>query len=151
MSKFWQRPGFRRWLALVALILGLLLAWRTAARRTASLQVAWLLTHTAVEAGPGAVLDRSRLTRLTWRVPEAPGSHTFVQVQRIDFEPGTAPEATQPFELLLPPEVREVEVACQFALAPGALPIRTRGLATVDRDRSGVITVDIDSCGARER
>ena len=151
MPKFWNRPGFRRWLALCSLILGLLFAWRTATHRTQSVHVAWLLTHVEVEAAPGVLLDRSRLGHVSWRVPAAPGSHNFVQEQRIEFQPGSAPEATHEFELFLPPEVSEVEVACRFALAPGAQPIRTRGTAQVDRSRQGVIVVDIGSCGVRER
>lgn len=151
MAQFWHRPGFRRWLALVALLLGLLLAWRSARHRTQTVQVSWLLTHVEVDAAPGVTLDRSRLVRLTWRVPEAPGSHQFIQEQRIDFAAGAAPEATHEFELLLPPEVAEVDVACRFALTPDALPIRTHGRATVDRSRTGVIVVDVGSCGVRER
>ena len=151
MATFWHRPGFRRWLALCALILGLLAAWRTASQRTRTVQVAWLLTHVEVAAAPGVVLDRSRLVQLSWRVPASPGAHTFIEAQRIDFAAGSAPEATPDRSLLLPADVAEVEVACRFALGPGAEPLRTRGRVALRPTSDGVLTVDIDTCGSRER
>lgn len=139
-----QHRGLRRILAVLALLGGLAMAWWQTREKTQYLQIAWLLTHVAVEAD-GLVLDRGRLTALGWQVAGQKSANW------LHFQAGQAPEATREVEVTLPAEVHEITVFCRFELLPGGPQVRSRTRVGVPAQASGRLTVDVEACGVRER
>ncbi len=139
----------RRLLAVLAMCLGLGLAWWSSRPHGPHVELIFLLTHTqlALPTGPdggAVVLDRSRLVQFAWLSPTSDGT---VRRQAIDFAAGTAPEALPIQVLDLPEGATTVEIACRFQLIDGSPPVRTRGRVTVDPQRTEMQTVDVESCG----
>lgn len=142
------RPSSWRRLAAIAVLLGSLgLAWRAASQARREVEVTFLINRAAVRLGD-AVVDRSRLVRLDWRVPTAPGAAGTLHAGSLHWAVGQAPEATPPLSMSLPPQVHAVEVRCTFALADGA-SVRTRGTIAVD-PASAQQTWSVDECGTPE-
>lgn len=130
----------RRLLAVLAMLAGLGLAWWTTRPRVRHVKAVFLLTHVNVELR-GLVLDRSRLVQLAWRPS---GGQAGGRREALDFAVGMAPEVTLPQEVALPLAATTLDVTCQFALAAGTQPVRSRGRVQIDPNRDGEQTVDVE-------
>lgn len=138
-------PG-RRIVAVLALLGGIGLGWWQWQQRGRELRVVWLLTHAELARGD-IVLDHTRLVQFHWQVPTPGDAANPMSRQVLTFPVGQAPAATREFTLRLPAGVEAVEIGCQFALATGAEPLRSKGSVRIDGDRDDSQTIDIDRCG----
>ncbi len=139
--------GWRRAVAIVALLSGFALAYYNSAGTT-EVQLSLLLTH--VISGPvDDGMGRSRLRRVNVLVPRKQGSDEVGWAHTVEFTAGGAPEATQPLTVTIPRGLREVKVRCSFALRGASTWHDSIGVASIDPDRDDLQVVDVGSCRPR--
>ena len=138
----------RRMIGIGALVLGLGAAWWQARDESADVQVSLLLTHAQVQLGE-TVLPYQGLREVVLRVPAGEEGQPPIWRMALEFLPGQVPKVTRAIALKLPEKVDHIEVGCVFALG-AANPLRTWTTAPVQRQRTDLQVVDIDTCGDLE-
>ena len=138
----------RRMFAIAALVLGLTAAWWQARDDSAEVLVSLLLTHAQVQVGE-TTIPYQGLREVILRVPASDPGQPPVWRMALNYTPGQVPKVTRAIALDLPAEVEDIEVGCVFALGAGS-PLRTWTNAPVQRQRTDLQVVDIDTCGDLE-
>ena len=136
----------RRWLAIAALLVGLGLAWQLTRPGGREAHVNFVLTRATVELD-GTQLDRRHLTRVAWATRTSTGR---LSQGNLTFSPGSAPEVSTTVTVALADDVTQLEVRCEFELAPGLPRVQTLGHAPLGAAHTDDQTLQLE-CGPWQR
>lgn len=137
--------GWRRTVAIIALVTGLGLSWWQSTRAAHDVTASFLLTH--ISTGISDAEDgRQRLRRLDILVARAEGSDEIGWSHSLSFRSGAAPKATRALEMQVPDGVSQLKVRCAFELSPAGQLHESTGTAKFDPDRSDLQVIDVGRC-----
>jgi hypothetical protein len=140
--------GWRRVVAIIALVGGLCAAYWQSSKGTNEIEVTLLLTHVALPSSDAASLvpARAKLVEVELLVPRTADGDEIGWQHTVRFTHGAAPKATQPLTIKVPSDASELRFRCAYTLQPGSVPLHTRGRASVDPSRDKLQVVDVGTC-----